>query len=173
MDKPVSQPTWTVRRGPIRLGAGYRRTVNVIAAGVWATGVLWLVFHYFLQRPGDFGADPHPLEAWWLRLHGAFAFGALWTLGLLSASHLINGWASHRRRRSGASLLALAVVLTLSGYLLYYAGGDRVRSLVAILHWSVGLAAPLAFVWHRFLSTRKRGRSGFIDKDANGTGDPS
>ena len=170
MDRPASRSTWTAPRGPIRLGVRYRRTVNVVAAGVWATGCLWLVFHYFLRQPGVLGPEPHPLEVWWLRLHGAFAFGALWTLGMLSASHLINGWASRRRRRSGANLLAFAVVLTVSGYLLYYAGGDRVRPALAVLHWSVGLAAPLAFVWHRFLSTRGRGRSGFTDRDASGTG---
>ena len=172
MDRLLPTAAW-IARGPIRIGARYRRAVNIIAAGVWATGVLWLVFHYFLREPGAFGPAPHPLEAWWLRLHGAFAFGALWTLGLLSASHLLSGWVSRRRRSSGASLLAVAVVLTLSGYLLYYAGSDVVRPAVAVLHWSVGLAAPLAFVWHRYLSTRGRGRSDFTGTDANGTGGPS
>lgn len=171
MDKRLSRVPWSATRGPVRIGAAYRRTVNVIAAGVWATGVLWLVFHYFLRAPGAFGPEPHPLETWWLRLHGAFAFGVIWTLGLLSANHLLNGWASRRRRGSGTTLLAVAALLSLSGYLLYYAGGDLVRPAVAVLHWSVGLAAPLAFVWHRYLSTRGRGRSDFTDS-ANGTGGP-
>ena len=154
-------------RGPIRIGAGYRRTVNVVAAGVWATGVLWLVFHYFLRAPGPFGPEPSPLEAWWLRLHGAFAFGAVWTVGLLSASHLLNGWASGRRRHSGVALLAVAVVLSLTGYLLYYASGDAVRAVIAMLHWVLGLGAPLVFAWHRYLRSRRRGR---LDFTGDGTG---
>lgn len=159
MNRPLAPPPG-LAKGPIRIGTTYRRVVNSIVAGVWATGVLWLVYHYLLRQPGEFGPQPHPLEPWWLRLHGAFAFGALWVVGLLSSSHLLNGWASRRRRWSGSTLLAVAIVLSLSGYLLYYAGDERMRAFVSVLHWGLGLAAPLAFAWHRYLNARENGGEG-------------
>ena len=156
MNRPLLPPTGLVK-GPIRIGKAYRRTVNSIVAGLWATGALWLVYHYLLRQPGEFGPETHSLEPWWLRLHGAFAFGTLWSIGLLSASHLLNGWASRRRRWSGSTLLATAIVLSLSGYLLYYAGDEGLRAVTSVLHWGLGLAAPLAFAWHRYLSARGNG----------------
>jgi hypothetical protein len=41
-------------------------------------------------------------------------------------------------------------VLIASGYLLYYAGGDETQAIAAVIHWGIGLAAPLVFVLHRF-----------------------
>ena len=39
--------------------------------------------------------------------------------------------------------------LIVSGYLLYYAGGEEFRSRVALARWIVGLAAPLGFFAYR------------------------
>lgn len=146
-------------RGSVRLGVGGRRTVYAIASGVWASGMLWLVFHYFMRRTTEFGFEAHPLEAWWLRLHGAFAFAGLWLVGFLSARHIVNGWASRRRRLSGVAMLAATGLLVLSGYLLYYLSGDGPRSLVSIGHWGLGLAAPGLFLWHRFALARRHARA--------------
>lgn len=140
-------------REPVRLGARRRLAVYVIAGGAWTTGALWLVFHYFLQRKGDFGPAPHPLEHWWLTLHGAFAFGALWTLGLLSASHILGGWSTGRRRWSGGLLLAFVTTLAVSGYLLYYLGDEIPRKIASLIHWIMGLSSILFFVFHRIKST--------------------
>ena len=122
---------------------------------LWISGVGWLVFHYFLRLASEFGEMPHPLEAWWLRLHGAGAFAGLWLIGLLWAIHLVPGWKS-RRRPSGVVLSALTAVLVLSGYLLYYAGGDRVHAVVALAHWLVGLALPLPLLLHGVRGRRAR-----------------
>jgi hypothetical protein len=66
----------------------------------------------------------HPLEQWWLRAHGAFAFGSLWLLGVY-------------------------IWLVLTGYLLYYAGGDAFRAAVSVGHWTAGLAALFFLLLHR------------------------
>jgi hypothetical protein len=39
--------------------------------------------------------------------------------------------------------------LMLSGYLLYYVGDDTARSVISVLHWTIGLAAPVVFFMHR------------------------
>jgi hypothetical protein len=137
-------------RGPIRLPPARRWSVYAIALGLWGSGAGWLVLRYLLRRQGPFGPETNPLEPWALKAHGAFAFATLWLMGLLWAAHLVNGWSSGRRRLSGVLLFGLALSLILTGYLLYYAGGDELRELVSKLHWVVGLGAPLAFALHRF-----------------------
>jgi hypothetical protein len=125
---------------------------------------LWLLFHYFFVEQGEFGPRIHPLEPWWLKLHGAFAFASIWIFGLLWAVHITRTWPGLRRRWSGGIMTATFAWLILSGYLLYYIGSDTVRSnvgdeharsLVSIFHWGIGLVSPICFGFHR-LSFRKR-----------------
>lgn len=149
-----------IKPGPVRLPPRRRWLVNGVGLGVWASGVLWLVFHYFLQTKGDLGPEPSLLEPWWLKLHAAFAFVAIWTLGLLWGVHVASGWGQGRRRLSGGGLLAVMGALIVTGYLLYYAGSDEVRSGVSIFHWTVGLALPALYLVHRLAASRRRRGSG-------------
>jgi predicted MFS family arabinose efflux permease len=57
-----------------RLSTRRERLVHAGFAALWATGVGWLVFRYFMRGTSEFGELPHPAEAWWLCLHGAAAF---------------------------------------------------------------------------------------------------
>lgn len=135
----------------VRLATGYRRLVHIGALATWTTGALWLVYHYFMLRRTEFGFQHHPLEAWWLKLHGAAAFVVLWTWGLLWAAHIKRAWLAGRHRLSGAGLFTAYAVLVLSGYLLYYAGNESLRAALSMLHWSIGLSLPLllaAHIWH-------------------------
>ncbi len=43
----------------------------------------------------------------------------------------------------------MLAVLIASGYLLYYAGGERRARSVSVMHWAIGLAVPLPFLVHR------------------------
>jgi hypothetical protein len=129
--------------------ARYRGLVGACGLGVWASGVAWLVLHYFVRRQGPFGAEASPAEPWSLKLHGAFAMLAIWTAGVIWAAHIAKAWGQGRRRASGAGLLALLGALTASGWLLYYSGSDEVRALVSTAHWLIGLCLPLAYLGHR------------------------
>ena len=140
----------------LRLSPRHRRLVYGVFAAIWITGVLWLVFHYFLPRQGEFGAEPHPLEAWWLRLHGAAAFFALWLGGLVWIVHVRHGLARPKRRVSGITLITLFGVLAASGYLLYYASDDALRDSVRLVHWLVGLALIVPFLLHSLRARRLR-----------------
>jgi hypothetical protein len=128
----------------------------IIGTGVWLSGGLWLLYHYFFVQQGEFGPAANPLEAWWLKLHGAFAFAAIWIFGLLWGAHVTKLWPSSRRRWSGSIMTGVLVWLILSGYLLYYVGEEKSRSIVSILHWSIGLACPFFFLWHRIKFRRPR-----------------
>jgi hypothetical protein len=137
----------------------HRYLVWPIVLGVWLSGALWLVFHDFLMRHGEFGFSAHPMEQWWLRAHGAFAFVSLWLLGFLSVAHVGGRWAWRRQRRSGLVLLGVYVWLVITGYLLYYAGGDEFRAAVSLGHWTVGLVALLFLLLHRRIRRNSRARS--------------
>jgi hypothetical protein len=140
----------------LRLSLRRKQALYAIFGGAWVTGILWLVFHYFLMRQGDFGLEPHPLEAWWLRLHGACAFASLWLAGLLWAVHVRPALARPGRRRSGILLLVMLGVLAVSGYLLYYAIDDGVRDWTRLLHWLVGLSLAPVLIVHVLRGRAKR-----------------
>ena len=146
----------TGKYSPVRLGHRRRLGLYVVGLGLWASGGLWLVFHYWMVQQGEFGPQTNPLEPWWLKLHGAFAFAAIWMSGLLWGVHVTAAWPFGRRRWSGAAMTGVLLLLMVSGYLLYYVGNETARSYVSIVHWTVGLACPLFFVWHRFKRRRKR-----------------
>jgi hypothetical protein len=144
------------RNSGVRLSRPRQRVLYAVIGAVWATGILWLVFHYYLSRQGPFGVEPHPLEVWWLRLHGAAAFVTLWFGGLLWVVHLRPGLKQASWRKSGILLLVVFGALVASGYLLYYGGGDAVRDWVALLHWLIGTLLVVPLLIHVLRARRFR-----------------
>jgi hypothetical protein len=130
-------------------------TVYAISLGLWLSGALWLLLHHFVVIEGPFGPIPHPMEFLSIAAHGAFGFASLWLLGLLWSVHIPAGWRSLRRRWSGSVMFSVAAFLVLSGYLLYYLSADMIP-IVAVLHWTIGLACPALFLLHRFSPDRAR-----------------
>ena len=138
------------RVSAVALGARRRWAVYITAAGLWASGALWLVAHYFLIRQGEYGPETSPAEPWSLDVHGGFAMASLWIAGLLWGVHVLRGWRSRRRRWSGGLLLCILLVLAVTGYLLYYLGDEGLRAIASLVHWVVGLLLLPLFLWHRF-----------------------
>ena len=140
-------------RTTARLSHREQRLVYLICMLVWITGALWLFFHHFLRQPGEFGDNAHPLEAWWMKLHGLTAFAFLWLAGLLWGLHVKRAWPLRQRRWSGSGVFIIGGVLIATGYLLYYAGNETLRAGSSLLHWTFGLASPLLLavhvLWHR------------------------
>jgi hypothetical protein len=135
-----------------RLSKGIRGWIIGVGLCVWATGVGWLAAHYLLEPASDaLGFAAHPSEPWWLKAHGAFAFLAIWTCGLVWGLHVVNSWGQRRRRWSGTTLLGAVLAVIATGYLLYYVGADRPRAVISVVHWVLGLAIPLAYLIHRVM----------------------
>lgn len=133
-----------------------RRTVYVIAAALWASGGLWLIYHHFMSVPDEFGFEaPHPLEKWWLVLHAAFAVWATWMFGNLWMNHIKLGWRVRARWVSGGGLFLVVAWLIASGFLLYYVGDPQLRGLISKSHWIPGLAALALFIFHLSISWRR------------------
>jgi hypothetical protein len=133
----------------MKLPLSLRVTVYAICAGIWLSGLAWLIFHYFLRTEGPFGFRNNPLEAWCLKAHGAFSFATLWVLGRMWALHVVRGWNMRWRRWSGGNLMGAAFLLILTGYGLYYLDGRAWRNWTGIVHWTVGFTALALFFAHR------------------------
>ena len=131
----------------MRLSRGHRHWVYWSGAALFATGALWLVYRFFLREHGEFGEPPHPMEEWWLRLHGTFAVLMLVIAGSLLPVHVRVGWDQRKNRVAGSVVIAIITLLTVSGYVLYYSD-EETRPVASALHWIIGLGAPVALVWH-------------------------
>jgi magnesium-transporting ATPase (P-type) len=130
-----------MRRGSIELSRRHEWCVYVVVAAVFLTGAAWAMFHYGAGSPNEFGPSSSA-EALLLKAHGAAAMVVLVLLGTLLPLHMKFAWRARRNLRSGLTMLGLLLFLILTGYALYYAGGERLRAWTAAAHLWVGLALP-------------------------------
>lgn len=149
MTRNMATPNLTSRcagTGPIRLPPWQETTLLGVLVGLEASGAVWLVYHHLVPARTDIGT--HPAEAWSLRLHGGLAMAVLVLTGMLLASHVLPAWRRRLNRGSGGLMLGAMGVLTVTGYLLYYAGSPFLRDASSALHWGVGLALPVLLLLH-------------------------
>lgn len=135
----------------VRLGAARTFALHAVWLGLVLSGVLWLILHSFVTVKGEFGPEHSPFEAVSLRIHGAAAFAALGFGGMMWGTHMLKAWSQKRRRWSGGLLLAIFAALVVTGYLLYYAGGDDMRARISLVHWAIGLLIPALYLAHRLM----------------------
>ncbi|MFZ1990174.1 MAG: hypothetical protein WAW96_10430 [Alphaproteobacteria bacterium] len=147
----ASQP-----RLPARLSAPWRFAIYAVALGIWLSGIAWLILHYFMMQKGAFGPTPQPAEFWVLAAHAAFAFIAIFIFGALLERHIGRAWPTGHRRSSGLTMAGALLIMIVSGYLLYYLGGEGARQVTSLIHWGLGLLAPIFFLRHRFAQIRQR-----------------
>ena len=76
------------------------------------------------QRRAD-DALPSPLEPWLMKIHGGAAMLTIYLAGTMLYGHMVNAWQGRRNRGSGGTAAATMLVLALTGYGLYYFGGER------------------------------------------------
>jgi hypothetical protein len=136
----------------------HRRCAYAVLALLFASGFAHFVLHQFFQRAGEFGPRPNPLEPWLLRLHGAGAMAVLVLLGTLLPLHIGRFWGTAQSSRAATGFLALAVLLIVSGYGLYYLGGEHWRDWCRTAHIALGIAALPVFALHLRSGRRLRQR---------------
>jgi hypothetical protein len=107
---------------------------------LFGTGIIWIGLHYT--------AYEGPLLSLTMKWHGAAAIGASVLLGWLMPVHILPGLERGRNRGTGLVILALIVGLMISGYGLYYFGGESLRQITRITHQSLGCVIPFLLVWH-------------------------
>ena len=124
-----------------RLAILQRRLLYSALAVLLVSGAWWALIHYL-------GVRPWLDEALLMKIHGAAAMAALVLIGGLLPGHVSAGWALRQNRWSGAGLLLICGLLTVTGYLLYYSGAETARALSSYSHLALGIALPIALGAH-------------------------
>jgi cation transport ATPase len=142
-----------------------RYFLYAVVALLFLSGVAWTYWNYLAVSPGDFETSA---KTWAMKIHGAAAMAILVLIGMLLSGHVRFAWRASRNRANGSVFLSAFAVLTITGYGLYYAGGERLRAWTSWIHLAVGLALPILLLIHIFLGRRTRpsGRSRLASQDA-------
>ena len=114
---------------------------------LYFSGLLWIFLHYFFHYRMEMG-ESHPLEPLSLKIHGATAMMALIVLGTLIPIHMKRGWKAQMNRANGVFIVVVNLLLIATGYGLYYAGRENLRSLSHWSHIVLGILFPAFLVWH-------------------------
>jgi cation transport ATPase len=133
-----------------------RYLLYAVLGVLFVSGALWAYWNYLVPSPGDLATS---LKAGAMKIHGAAAMAILVLLGVLLTGHVRFAWRARRNRANGSVFLSAFAVLTITGYGLYYAGGEKLREWTSWIHLGVGLALPILLLIHIFLGRRTR-RSG-------------
>jgi cation transport ATPase len=145
-----------MRRNALQLSRWHKLTLYAATAAVFLSGAVWAWLHWFARIEGEFGPQPHPAEPWLIRIHGGAAMAILVILGTLLPIHVKRGWQARQNRLTGTGLLVFFALLTVSGYGLYYSGGESLRAFTSLAHTWIGLALPAIIVWHVVTGHRLR-----------------
>ncbi len=141
------------RPDSIRLKRLQRYILYAVLALLFLTGVAWAYWNYLTASPMGLEASA---KTWAMKIHGGSAMAILVLAGMLLAGHVRFAWRARRNRANGSLFLSAFAVLTITGYGLYYAGGERVRVWASWIHLGVGLALPFLLIFHIWLGKRTR-----------------
>jgi hypothetical protein len=136
-----------VLRERVRLEPFHRRVLYATFGILWGTGAFWVLIQWF--KDPEFGATRTLFQTFLMKVHGAAMLIFLAMLGTL-LNHVRRGWILRANRLSGCFNVATNILLTLTGWLLYYIADDSAREWASFIHWSIGLGAlPLlsAHIW--------------------------
>jgi cation transport ATPase len=136
----------------IQLKRLQRYFLYAVLALLFFSGVAWAYWNY-LWSPSDFEISA---KIWAMKIHGAAAMVVLVLVGMLLSAHVRFAWRARRNRANGSVFLSAVAVLTITGYGLYYAGGERLRAWTSWIHLGVGLALPILLLIHILLGRRTR-----------------
>jgi phosphoglycerol transferase MdoB-like AlkP superfamily enzyme len=136
-----------------------RLAVYAIMGALWLSGCVWLVLDEFFESRGPFGVTRHPWQGAILTLHGIVAIISTYLFGWLTAGHVLARWPRRSRRLSGATLAAFLMLLTLSGFALFFVSDDRWQRLAAVTHDALGLGILVFAIQHWFFARRRDMRS--------------
>jgi hypothetical protein len=141
------------RPDSIRLKHLQRYFLYAVVALLFFSGAAWTYWNYLAVSPGDFETSA---KSWAMKIHGAAAMAILVLIGMLLNGHVRFAWRAARNRANGSVFLGAFAVLTITGYGLYYAGGERLRAWTSWIHLAIGLVLPILLLIHIFLGRRTR-----------------
>lgn len=96
-----------------------------------------------------------PVHAWRV-FHGWTLPAFLISLGVVWRVHIVRGWRLKRNVVSGILTLAVFLLLTITGWAIYYSGSDAVQVKAKALHTWLGLGVSFVLLAHALLGLRSR-----------------
>lgn len=144
-----------MKRTPIALSRRHQWWLYGTLAILLVSGLIWAALHYCF-RPGE-----DEVSAWeprLLKVHGAAAMLSLLMLGTLVPLHIKRAWHAGKNRLTGALMIGWFGILTLTGYGLYYSGGEQMRKWTSWIHLGVGVLLIPLIVWHVAIGWKVMGR---------------
>src|SRR6476659_6034980 len=142
-----------LRPDSIRLKRLQRYFLYAVLALVFLSGVAWAYWNYLVAPPGNFEMSA---KTWAMKVHGGASLAVLVLIGMLLNTHVRFAWRARRNRPSGCVCLSAFAVLTITGYGLYCAGGERLRAWTSWIHLAIGMVLPILLLIHIFLGKRTR-----------------
>lgn len=121
---------------------------------LWLSGLAWLTLHLFFARDTGFGVAPHPWQPGILLVHGVLAAVATFLFGWIAGSHVGMHWRRGVQRVSGVLLIALLIVLALTGLGSYYLSLDAARDVNSLVHEIAGVLAIVPALVHWVVERR-------------------
>jgi hypothetical protein len=91
--------------------------------------------------------------------HGIIAILGMYLLGWVTAGHVLRWWPGRLRRLSGGALATLFVLLTVSGFALFFVSDDRWQRGSVFVHDVLGLGVTVFAIQHWFFARRRDIRS--------------
>ena len=140
-----------MKRSKLRLSLFTEFFVYLVFGILLVTGIAWMVFQARLD-------EGNHVSSLMLKLHGGAAMISLILLGAL-INHMRKGWKSRKNRTSGLTLILAILFLVVTGYGLYYAGDEQLRTLISQWHSWVGLGIVLLLPAHVLIGRAFRRKS--------------
>ena len=141
------------RPDSIRLKPLHRYSLYAALTVLFLSGALWAWFNYLFDSSSEIVAGT---KSWSLKIHGASAMATLVLIGTVLSTHVRFAWRARRNRVNGLIFLGTFAALTVTGYGLYYFGGEKLRAWTSWIHLAIGLALPAILVAHIGLGRKTR-----------------
>lgn len=119
----------------------------VLSGAVW----LWAEYAY---TAAEGGTEAYEIKHYAMIVHAAVALLFVFAAGTLLYTHMLAAWRQQRNRITGVIIAATALLLTVSGFGLWYAGGELLRNVSELTHWITGFAIPLVLLAHAIVGRR-------------------
>lgn len=145
-------------RHDVRMSRRERLAVYWVMGTLWISGCLWLYLQLFLSKQGEFGRTPHPMQPPLLLLHAIVAILSMYLFGYVSTRHMVRGWRGGHRRLSGGTFVSVLIVVSVSGFALFFLSDDHWQHVSELTHEAVGVAGVVFALQHWLLRTSRATR---------------
>ncbi|OLC54957.1 MAG: hypothetical protein AUH92_03185 [Acidobacteria bacterium 13_1_40CM_4_69_4] len=138
---------------------------GLLHASTWlvaASGGAYFCMKYMMTGGGEFSVIHHPWQPGALSLHVLAGPVMVFALGLIARDHIIDRLGDPRQRRgrgSGIAIVALALPMIASGYLMQVATDPAARRALVGVHLVGGALYLLLFAGHLVVSRNGRRRA--------------